>query len=391
MNQDHGLLSGASTSAILIVGNGGSKHFDVRIGSGSTVYSWYLPSNGALTTGKTYQLSVELDSYYNERVWLDGVSLSLGSYSSGVYAVQASSGSWVLENITRLGSQYVQGSVGFQGYIYDVRVGSGSDYPMSLNPGSYVGTDGTGISDNQKNTQVPITPSSFTGRSNNLFLFTPSTVLPNFITTTAASTSAGVTTFTGANILKVGEVISLTGSSNTSYQFNSLPILSATATSFSVNLTTSGSYTGFARAFTNGTFYDDTGSTAMAWSSGGNCEDAARSPIFTAQVAYTTTTPVLTLGGSQNMVNKMAQYTITAVTGSNAGLVTFYYNNRLITGCKNVTTSGTAPNIQATCLWKPIVHGSTYLSATVTPSDPTHYSSATGSSNITVIKRVVAR
>ena len=50
--------------------------------------------------------------------------------------------------------------------------------------------------------------------------------------------------------------------------------------------------------------------------------------------------------------------------------VTFKLNGRVITGCKNRPTSGTSPNIVATCSWKPTQHGEIMLSATAVPTNP---------------------
>ena len=55
---------------------------------------------------------------------------------------------------------------------------------------------------------------------------------------------------------------------------------------------------------------------------------------------------------------------------STASKVTFKLNGRVITGCKNRPTSGTSPNIVATCSWKPTQHGEIMLSATAVPTNP---------------------
>ena len=56
--------------------------------------------------------------------------------------------------------------------------------------------------------------------------------------------------------------------------------------------------------------------------------------------------------------------------------VTFYSKGKAIPGCKNLSSSGTSPNITATCNWKPAAHGYVYITVTAVP---TNTAIATGS------------
>jgi len=49
------------------------------------------------------------------------------------------------------------------------------------------------------------------------------------------------------------------------------------------------------------------------------------------------------------------------------GKVTFKLSGKAIPGCRNVATSGTSPNITATCSWRPAQHGYVALTATAVP------------------------
>jgi len=60
------------------------------------------------------------------------------------------------------------------------------------------------------------------------------------------------------------------------------------------------------------------------------------------------------------------------------GKVTFYQAGKTISGCRNKTTSGSSPNIKATCTWKPSNRGSVKLTARITPSSAS-YSATTSS------------
>jgi hypothetical protein len=77
---------------------------------------------------------------------------------------------------------------------------------------------------------------------------------------------------------------------------------------------------------------------------------------------------------------------ITAVFSS-AAKVSFRVNDTFIAGCRNRLTSGTSPNIIATCTWKPSRRGSMTISAIGVPID-TAISSATSSPlNVSILNR----
>ena len=72
----------------------------------------------------------------------------------------------------------------------------------------------------------------------------------------------------------------------------------------------------------------------------------------------------LTLGGSATFRQVV---TITANV-SVASKVTFRARNIIIAGCKNKLTTGSSPNIVATCSWKPSVRGAVVITATAVPT-----------------------
>lgn len=69
----------------------------------------------------------------------------------------------------------------------------------------------------------------------------------------------------------------------------------------------------------------------------------------------------ITFSGS---IKKLTPVVITANVNY-SGTVNFYTNGRPINHCQGVATTGTSPNITAVCNWKPITHGSQYVTATV--------------------------
>jgi hypothetical protein len=72
----------------------------------------------------------------------------------------------------------------------------------------------------------------------------------------------------------------------------------------------------------------------------------------------------LTLSGSASFRKAV---TITANVSA-AAKVTFKARNSIIPGCKNKATTGTSPNIVATCSWKPSTRGSVPITATAVPT-----------------------
>ena len=72
----------------------------------------------------------------------------------------------------------------------------------------------------------------------------------------------------------------------------------------------------------------------------------------------------LTLSGSASFRKAV---TITANVSA-AAKVTFRARNSIIPGCKNKATTGTSPNIVATCSWKPSTRGLVPITATAVPT-----------------------
>ena len=69
-----------------------------------------------------------------------------------------------------------------------------------------------------------------------------------------------------------------------------------------------------------------------------------------------------------------------------ASQVTFLASGKKIPGCVKVSTSGTSPNIVATCTWRPSLHGNLAISAIIYPNGG-GLSSTTGPVSIGISKR----
>ena len=99
------------------------------------------------------------------------------------------------------------------------------------------------------------------------------------------------------------------------------------------------------------------------WSRATNNSSATAVSLNSEVLEVTSAFNSLTLSGAANYRQPV---TITANV-STSSRVTFRAKNVIIPGCKNKLTSGTSPNIIATCSWKPSVRGSVVISASSTP------------------------
>jgi hypothetical protein len=82
--------------------------------------------------------------------------------------------------------------------------------------------------------------------------------------------------------------------------------------------------------------------------------------------------------------------TIEALVGT-AGKVTFYQAGKVIPGCKNRNSSGTAPNIKATCTWKPSTRGSVQITAQINPISASYALTRSSTFAISVGQRTTPR
>lgn len=83
--------------------------------------------------------------------------------------------------------------------------------------------------------------------------------------------------------------------------------------------------------------------------------------------------------------------TTLTVSMSIAGKATFLINGKRIPSCFQSNTTGTAPNIVATCNWKPAVTGRSIVSVQAIPNDNTYASSTLTSPLLHVLKRSTRR
>jgi hypothetical protein len=74
-----------------------------------------------------------------------------------------------------------------------------------------------------------------------------------------------------------------------------------------------------------------------------------------------------------------------------ASKVTFRAKNVIISGCKNKPTTGSSPNIIATCSWRPSTRGVVVITATAVPTGAGISSATATPVRVVVGNRVGAR
>lgn len=89
--------------------------------------------------------------------------------------------------------------------------------------------------------------------------------------------------------------------------------------------------------------------------------------ITVTDVVDTSSFNSLALAGSATTATYRTAIVITANI-TVASKVTFRVNGKVLPGCKNKSTTGSSPNIVATCSWKPSIRGNVSLTAAATPT-----------------------
>jgi len=112
--------------------------------------------------------------------------------------------------------------------------------------------------------------------------------------------------------------------------------------------------------------------------------------ITVTNVVDTSSFNSLALAGSATTASYRTVVVITANI-TVASKVTFRVNGKILPGCKNKSTSGSSPNIVATCFWKPSIRGAVSLTASAAPTGAGISNSTSTPISIMVGSRVGSR
>lgn len=142
----------------------------------------------------------------------------------------------------------------------------------------------------------------------------------------------------------------------------------------------------------NGWDFKKTGSQyVLVWSTGTFNWSAYHKMRITTGVPVTSAAfNSLQLTGNSNQATYRTSVAINANIAA-ASRVTFFANDKRIAKCIKVLTSGTAPNITATCNWRPSQRGSARISARAFPVDSSLSIANSAQLNISVQHRTTKR
>ena len=208
----------------------------------------------------------------------------------------------------------------------------------------------------------------------------PDTTAPTFTSSSTFSAAENIATSSNAATIKVSESATVT--------------ISAGSDAALFNIITSDSVTAFIRFKASPNFEapSDVGAnnvyeiTLTATDTAANAGTQSIT-ITVTDVVDTSAFNSLALSGAATFRQVV---TITANV-SVASKVTFRAKNVIISGCKNKLTTGSSPNIVATCSWKPSMRGAVVITATAVPTGAGISSATATPVSVVVGNRVGAR
>jgi hypothetical protein len=337
-----------TNSALIVGGGGGGKSHNNNAGADASIVANPGSSNGD-ATGPNSVGGCGMNGGGGGGFSTDG-SAGAKSFLNGGSGGGRQTGSCVSSGLGGFGGGGGGGNGGGGGGGY-----FGGAPGQNLNP--YPGGSGGGSYNNGTNQSNSLAANATNHGSVTITAVAPDTTPPTFTSSTSFSAAENIATSANAATIKVSESATVTISSG------------ADAALF--NIITSDSVTVFIRFKTSPDF------EAPADVGGNNvyeitltATDAATNAgtqsitITVTDIVDTSSFNSLALGGAATFRKVV---TITANV-SVASRVTFRARNVIISGCKNKLTSGTAPNIVATCTWRPSMRGAVVITATAVPT-----------------------
>ena len=206
------------------------------------------------------------------------------------------------------------------------------------------------------------------------------TTAPTFTSSSSFSAAENIATSATAATIRISESATVT--------------ISAGSDAALFNIITSDSVTAFIRFKSSPNFESPTDAgTNNVYEITVRAVDAAAN-AGTQAITITVTDVVETSSFNSMIVSGSAYFRqVVSITAnvSVASKVTFRAKNVIISGCKNKLTSGSSPNIVATCSWRPSMRGAVVITATAVPTTAGITSATATPVNVVVGKRVGAR
>jgi hypothetical protein len=345
--------TGTLDAQVLLVAAGGGGAND-RIFQGSTV-------NGLNGLGTTTGTGDEI---------LNGGSYRGSNTAGTIYGMSFANGG--------RGGTYTRGQTATGGFG-----GGGTNDDSASGGGGWVGGNNASVAAYSKNNGANTLNESGINSGHGSVTFTliaQDTTAPTFTSSSSFSAAENIATSATAATIKVSESATVT--------------ISAGSDAALFNIIISDSVTAFIRFKTSPNFETptDVGGnnvyeiTLTATDSAANAGTQSIT-ITVTDVVDTSAFNSLALGGAATFRQVV---TITANV-SVASKVTFRARNVIIAGCKNKLTSGSSPNIVATCSWKPSMRGAVVITASAVPTGAGISSATATPVSVVVGNRVGAR
>jgi Glycine rich protein len=253
------------------------------------------------------------------------------------------------------GGTYTRGQTATGGFG-----GGGTNDDSASGGGGWVGGNNASVAAYSKNNGANALNENGINSGHGSVTFTliaQDTTAPTFTSSTSFSVSENIATSANAATIKVSESATVTISSG------------ADAALF--NIITSDTATAFIRFKTSPNF------EAPSDSGGNNVYDLVLTATDLASNAGTQTITITVTDvvdtsafNSFALSGSVSFRTVVTITANVtvASRVTFRARNVIIPGCKNKLTSGSSPNIVASCTWRPSTRGAVVLTATASPT-----------------------
>jgi hypothetical protein len=250
--------------------------------------------------------------------------------------------------------------------------------------GYFYGSGGGGGSYNNGSSQTNLAASNnATGFVTITLTSTPDTTPPTFTSSSSFSAAENIATSATAATIRVSESATVTISSGAdAARFN---ISRSETNTAIIKFNASPDFEAPADVGGNNVYEI----TLTATDSAANAGTQAIT-ITVTDVVDTSGFNSLALAGSATTATYRTVIVITANI-TVASKVTFRVNGKILPGCKNKSTTGSSPNIVATCTWKPSIRGNVSLTAAATPTGAGISSSTSTPVSIMVDRRTGSR
>jgi hypothetical protein len=363
-----------SNSALIVGGGGGGKSHNGNTGSDASIVANPGSSNGDATAPNSVG-GCGMNGGGGGGFSTDG-SAGAKSFLNGGSGGGAQAGSCVTPGLGGFGGGGGGGNSGGGGGGY-----FGGAPGQNLNP--YPGGLGGGSFNNGTNQSNSLSESRTNHGSITITAVAPDTTPPTFTSSSSFSAAENIATSATAATIQVSESATVTISSGAdAARFNIARSETDTAI---IKFNVSPDFEAPADVGGNNVYEITLTATDAASNAG-----TQSITITVTDVVDTSSFNSLALAGSATTASFRTVIVITANI-TVAAKVTFRVNGKILPGCKNKLTTGSSPNIVATCSWRPSNRGNVSLTASAAPTGAGISSSTSTPISIMVDRRTGPR